>query len=145
MAVKILQNVTHDGVLLQVGEIVEGIADNICEDIVARGLAEKTDEAHTKIFTETGVEPKSAINPADTHTAPRDQSTTQAVSGQPVVPAAGVAPSGVASPAVNPTIPVEQQPTQTVVQPAAAPNGETVATPTQPTAEQIAKEMEGIQ
>jgi type V secretory pathway adhesin AidA len=128
MTIKLLNNITHIGIFLQAGEILDGIEDAICKTIVERGLAEETTEAATKTFTPTGVTPSDPINPADAHTGPRDQSSTQAVAGLPVVPAAGVAPTDVA---------VDAVPEATTV---AAPQPLTV----QPTAEQIAAEVSGI-
>lgn len=131
MALKLLQNVIHHGVLLHAEEVVEGIEDKICAEIVKRGLAEETTEAATKVFTEAGVEPKSVINPAAQHSAPVDGSSTAAVAGQPVATAASVAPVAPVAPVAVTTNPV---PPVTVTTPSL----------TQPTPDEISKSVEGV-
>jgi hypothetical protein len=159
MKIKLLQNITHEGVFFRAGEVIDGIVDSVCESIVSRGLAEQSDEDAHKVYSEKGVEPKSVVNPAAEHSAPNDQSTTTAVAGQPVVPAAGVAPTATATPAVNPATPEAQQANVTAPEPTAAPNGETTAVatgtpvapvapaaqPGNPSPEDIQKAIEGIQ
>jgi hypothetical protein len=90
MSIKLLANVLHDGTEYKVGAIIDGIEDAICENIVNRGLAEKTDEAATHVVTPGGVNVTDAA-PAvanEDGTAPKSQYEVNQIAG-PVVPATG--------------------------------------------------------